>query len=87
MLAHDYNFSMLFSDTLRDGSVYFAYWTSIWQLNVQVKYDNFGVVSWSTNTQVPSEFKDVLDNTVVAALSHPSPLVSIYLSCWHWYMH
>lgn len=27
--------------------------------------------------EVPPEFKDVLDNTVVAALSHPSPLVRV----------
>lgn len=32
---------------------------------------------FSIHLQAPPEFKEVLDNTVVAALSHPSPLVSL----------
>lgn len=28
--------------------------------------------------QVPAEFKEVLDNTVVSAVSHHAPLVSFY---------
>lgn len=32
---------------------------------------------FSIYLQAPPEFKEVLDNTVVAALSHPSPLVSL----------
>lgn len=37
-----------------------------------LKFTYFGFV----HLQVPIEFKDVLDNTIVAAVSHSSKLVS-----------
>lgn len=37
------------------------------------------VSNWYAIMQVPAEFKEVLDNTVVAAVSQHAPLVSFYL--------
>lgn len=40
--------------------------------------NSYWLVNGMLVMQVPAEFKDVLDNTVVSAVSHHAPLVSFY---------